>query len=54
MNYQKHKKAEKLQRIVKELELELPEADEYNPEAGADIRWSIISLLRAIGILRRR
>lgn len=52
MNYQKIKKVSKLSRIRQELEEELSEMEDYNPEAGADLRWSIISLLRAISGLK--
>lgn len=51
MNYQKAKKKSKFSRISQELEEELVELDQYHPEAGADVRWAVISLLRAIKIL---
>ena len=41
-------KTQKLRRIQQELEDEVAEFDDYNPEVGADVRWAIISLGRAI------
>lgn len=48
MNFQKLKKKAKWKRITEELEADLEETHRYNPEVEADVRWSIISLLRAI------
>lgn len=52
MNFKRNNKTNKWGRIVKELEEDQKEIDAYNPEVGADLRWSIISLLRAIAGLK--
>lgn len=56
MNYKSktHHKVLKYLRIQRELEEDLEECEACNPEAGADLRWSIISLARAIAGLKKK
>lgn len=50
-----HKKLIKLTNIQKQLELDQDDADDFNPEIGADLRWATIMLERVIlGIRKAR
>lgn len=46
-------KLPKFLRIQRELEEDLDDIEAYNPEIGADIRWSLITLARAISGLQK-
>lgn len=48
-----HNKLTKFINLRNNIENELDEADKYNPEIGADLRWSAISLSRAIEALQK-
>lgn len=48
MNYKKCNKVSKWDRICVELTQDQDDVDEHDPEAGADLRFAIILLRRAI------